>query len=280
MRARLALLAAFASLAFVETASAHPQSSQYCNPCKMPCLSSEACGAVAAAPAPKVVDPCAPGQAHQPAQCPDLDDDHDGIANRDDACPTVAGIPEEKGCPAKDSDGDGVPDHQDKCPSVAGLAALGGCPAVDTDGDGIPDHQDKCPAVAGVADNAGCPPAKAKLNAATKKIEIMETVYFDTGKATIQDRSFPLLDEVAQVLKDNPQVGKVMVEGHTDSTGSAEYNTTLSAARAKAVKAYLVEKGIAADRLDSKGYGPTKPVADNKTKEGREKNRRVEFTIP
>lgn len=237
----------------------------------------------APAPAPvaaKPADPCAAGAAHTPEQCPALDDDQDGILNKDDACPLVAGIAEERGCPAKDTDGDGVQDHQDKCPTVAGVAELGGCPAVDADGDGVPDHKDKCPAVAGVADNAGCPPAKAKLNVETKRIDILEKVYFDTGKATIQDRSFPLLDEVAQVLKDNAQIAKVLVEGHTDNTGAADFNTYLSAERAKAVKAYLVGKGVDAARLDSKGFGPTKPVGDNKTKEGREQNRRVEFTIP
>lgn len=233
-------------------------------------------------PAPVAVDPCAPGQAHTPAQCPALDDDQDGVLNRDDACPTVAGIPEEKGCPAKDTDKDGVPDHKDRCPAVAGLAELQGCPAVDTDGDGIPDHLDKCPLVAGVAAEGGCPPptAKAKLNVETKKIDILEKVYFDTGKATIQPRSFALLDAVAQVLKDNAQVTRVLVEGHTDDTGPAELNTRLSGERADAVKAYLVGKGVDGARLDSKGFGPSRSVGDNKTKAGREQNRRVEFTIP
>lgn len=239
--------------------------------------------APAAAPAPVAVakaDPCAAGQAHTPEQCPALDDDKDGILNKDDACPTVAGIAEEKGCPAKDTDKDGILDHQDKCPTVPGLAELQGCPAVDTDGDGVPDHQDKCPTVAGVAAEAGCPPAKAKLNTATGKIDILEKVYFDTSKATIQDRSYPLLDEVAGVLKNHPELTRVVVEGHTDNTGAADFNTWLSGERAKAVKAYLVGKGIEAGRLDSKGFGPSKPVGDNKTKEGREQNRRVEFTIP
>ncbi len=239
--------------------------------------------APAAAPAPVAVakaDPCAAGQAHTPEQCPALDDDKDGILNKDDACPTVAGIAEEKGCPAKDTDKDGILDHQDKCPTVPGLAELQGCPAVDTDGDGVPDHQDKCPTLAGVAAEAGCPPAKAKRNTATGKIDILEKVYFDTSKATIQDRSYPLLDEVAGVLKNHPELTRVVVEGHTDNTGAADFNTWLSGERAKAVKAYLVGKGIEAGRLDSKGFGPSKPVGDNKTKEGREQNRCGEFTIP
>jgi outer membrane protein OmpA-like peptidoglycan-associated protein len=265
-------------------------------------------GAPKAKPVPKV-DPCAPGQAHTPAQCPNLDDDGDGVKNADDACPTVAGLAELKGCPpvdtdgdgipdnkdkcptvpgvaelegcpAVDTDGDGVPDHKDKCPTVPGVAELEGCPAVDTDGDGIPDHKDKCPTVAGVAQYEGCPPPKAAINTVTKKIDILEKVYFDTGKASIQARSFSLLDEVAKVLNDNPQYDKVMVEGHTDSTGPAALNKTLSANRAAAVKAYLVQKGVTEARLESKGFGPDKPIGDNKTAAGREQNRRVEFLLP
>ena len=232
-------------------------------------------------PAPVVVvDPCAPGQVHSAAQCPNLDDDGDGILNKDDACPTVAGIPEEKGCPAKDTDGDGIFDHQDKCPTQAGPKENGGCPDTDRDGDGVVDRLDKCPDVAGTAEFEGCPPAKAKVNVETRKIDILEKVYFDTNKATIQKRSFAVLDDVAAVLGRHPEITKVLVEGHTDSTGAADYNMSLSDARAKAVKDYLVGKGVAADRLEAQGFGQTKPIADNKTRAGRDENRRVEFTIP
>jgi OmpA-OmpF porin, OOP family len=233
-------------------------------------------------PPPPVVkvDPCAPGQTHTPDQCPDLDDDGDGIRNADDACPLVAGIPENKGCPDVDTDGDGIPDRLDKCPTVKGIPENQGCPDVDTDGDGIPDRLDKCPTVPGVPENDGCPPEKAKLNLETKKIDILDMVYFDTSKATIQERSYSLLDDVAKVLADHAEVATVRVEGHTDNTGPAAFNTWLSDERAKAVKAYLIKKGIDAGRLEAKGYGPAKPIADNKTKEGREKNRRVEFVLP
>jgi outer membrane protein OmpA-like peptidoglycan-associated protein len=231
-------------------------------------------------PPPAPVDPCAPGQVHTPAQCPNLDDDQDGVLNRDDACPTVAGIPEEKGCPAKDTDGDGLFDHQDKCPTQAGPKENGGCPDTDKDADGVVDRLDRCPDVAGTAEFEGCPPAKAKVNVVTKKIDILEKVYFDTNKATIQQRSFQLLDDVAAVLGRHPEITKVLVEGHTDNTGAADYNLTLSDARAKAVREYLIGKGVAADKLDAQGFGITRPVADNKTKAGREQNRRVEFVIP
>ena len=230
-------------------------------------------------PAPVKVDPCAPGQIHTPDQCPGLDDDNDGVKNADDACPLVAGPAENKGCPDKDTDGDGIVDRLDKCPDVPGVKEAEGCPAVDTDGDGILDYLDKCPTVPGDAAHEGCPPPKASINAATKKIDILEKVYFDTSKSTIQARSLPLLDEVATVLNAHPEINKVLVEGHTDSLGAAAFNKKLSADRAAAVKAYLVTKGVQAERLDTAGFGPEKPIADNKTAAGRDQNRRVEFTI-
>jgi outer membrane protein OmpA-like peptidoglycan-associated protein len=123
------------------------------------------------------------------------------------------------------------------------------------------------------------PVSSARVKVSEKKIELLEKVYFDTGKTTIKAGSLPLLDEVAQVLNSNPQVKKVLVEGHTDNQGKAGPNTKLSEGRAQAVKDYLVNKGVAPERLDSKGFGPTRPIADNKTAKGREANRRVEFVI-
>jgi len=122
------------------------------------------------------------------------------------------------------------------------------------------------------------PPPRVKMT--EKKLDLLEKVYFDTSKTTIKPGSFALLDEVAQVLNDNPQVKKVVIEGHTDNTGAADVNTKLSQGRAEAVRAYLVKKGVAADRLEAKGFGPTRPIADNKTAKGREANRRVDFVIP
>ena len=106
---------------------------------------------------------------------------------------------------------------------------------------------------------------------------VFRNIYFDFDKATIKPESEPILDEVSDFLKANPNM-KMEVQGHTDSKGTAAYNLKLSDRRAAAVKAYLVkDEAIKSDRLTTKGYGLTKPVASNDTEEGRAKNRRVEF---
>ena len=170
-----------------------------------------------APPAP--VDPCAAGQQHTPEQCPDLDDDGDGVVNRGDRCPL------EKGS----------------------------------------------------ADNQGCPRVVVQREA--KKVELREKVQFDTGKATIRPESSSLLDEIAETMKAHPEIKKVVIEGHTDSTGGAALNKRLSQTRADAVMKALVSRGIEASRLSAKGFGPSKPVAANDTADGREANRRVEISI-
>jgi outer membrane protein OmpA-like peptidoglycan-associated protein len=124
-------------------------------------------------------------------------------------------------------------------------------------------------------------PAKPVMKAKRvgKKIEISEKVMFETGKAEIKVDSHQLLKDVATVLRENPSVSKLRVEGHTDSVGKDQANKKLSQDRADAVKAFLVGVGIDANRLEAVGYGEEKPVADNATDEGKEKNRRVEFNI-
>ena len=204
--------------------------------------------------------------------CPDTDGD--GIPDKDDACPDIAGLKEFNGCP--DTDGDGVPDKDDKCPDVAGPAENGGCPWPDTDGDGVLDKDDQCPNEAGPESNNGCPEPndddQKRLN------QYAKTILFDTGKASIKFESAEVLSQIINVLKKFPK-SRFRIEGHTDSTGKRAKNMLLSQDRADAVKVYLIQGGIASDRLESIGYGPDKPIASNKTRKGRELNRRVEINL-
>ena len=119
---------------------------------------------------------------------------------------------------------------------------------------------------------------RVKVNRETKKIEISQKVFFATGKSKIRRRSFDLLNEVSEVLKSNRTMA-VLVEGHTDSVGSSSSNLRLSQRRADAVRNYLIDRGIAPSRLTAIGFGEERPIESNRTKAGREVNRRVEFTI-
>jgi outer membrane protein OmpA-like peptidoglycan-associated protein len=123
------------------------------------------------------------------------------------------------------------------------------------------------------------PPGPARVVLTESSIKITDKVQFATGSAEILPVSFGLLDEVANVLRENPQIQQLQVEGHTDSTGTAAINRKLSQQRAESVKKYLADKGVDAKRMVAKGFGPDKPLADNTTDEGKEQNRRVEFNI-
>ena len=123
------------------------------------------------------------------------------------------------------------------------------------------------------------PPGPDRVVLTPSNIAIMDKVQFETGKADIKPESHGLLDEVAKVLKDNPQIEVISVEGHTDSTGSADFNRKLSKQRADSVSKYLSGKGVKAARMEPKGFGPDRPIADNETDAGKEANRRVEFNI-
>ena len=216
--------------------------------------------------------------------CPP-DRDGDGIIDDEDACPDVPGVrsddPKKNGCPP-DRDEDGIPDAEDACPDVKGVKTddpkTNGCPP-DTDGDGITDDKDACPEEKGPADpdpaKNGCP----RVHVTEKEIIITEQVQFDTGKATIKKVSDSLLDNVAEVFKDHGDILRVEVQGHTDNRGGAGMNKGLSQRRAEAVLKALVFRGIAAGRLEAKGYGQDVPIGDNKTDDGRQKNRRVQFKI-
>ncbi len=204
--------------------------------------------------------------------CPDTDGD--GVQDSEDACPDVAGLKNLNGCP--DTDGDGIADKDDKCPTVAGPKENGGCPWPDTDGDGVLDKDDKCPTVKGTVANNGCPEMTQeqiiKLNAYAK------TILFNSGKSSFKQETFPVLQSITAILKEFP-ASKFSIEGHTDSDGADAMNQKLSEDRAGAVKDYLIENGIAADRLTSTGFGESKPIDSNKTAKGKANNRRVEVLL-
>jgi len=153
-----------------------------------------------------------------------------------------------------------------------------GCPP-DLDKDGIPDVEDACPKLQGPRHAEkrfnGCP----QVHVTEEQIIITQQIQFETGKAVIRPESDPILRDVAAILKKHPDIAKLEVGGHTDSNGPAALNRMLSGQRAKAVVTWLTKNGIEGKRLSSKGYGPDAPIADNKTEEGRAKNRRVEFKI-
>ena len=204
--------------------------------------------------------------------CPDRDGD--GIIDTEDACPDVKGSKMMKGCP--DSDGDGVADNVDKCPDVKGPKDNAGCPWPDTDGDGVADKDDKCPTVKGTVANNGCP--EVSDDAIKKLNDYAKTILFNSGKSSIQKQTYPVLQAIVAILKEYP-TAKFSIEGHTDSDGAEEMNQKLSASRADAVKAYLIENGISADRLSATGFGEKYPIDSNKTAKGKANNRRVEVKL-
>jgi outer membrane protein OmpA-like peptidoglycan-associated protein len=223
--------------------------------------------------------PREPGLAEDQG-CPVKDRDGDGIEDAADKCPREAGPAARQGCPVKDTDGDGVVDERDLCLTEAGLVELRGCPAKDTDGDNVADHLDNCPQEKGVETNHGCPPQQEQLVAIQKgKLEIKQAVFFATNKAVIKRRSFKMLDQIARVIQQHPEIDKIIIEGHTDNVGNAEVNRRLSLARAESVRSYLVKKGVEPSRLEARGYGPDRPLLPTKTARGRAANRRVAFTI-
>ena len=204
--------------------------------------------------------------------CPDRDGD--GIPDKLDACPDKVGPKEHHGCP--DTDGDGVFDDEDQCVLTPGPVENHGCPWPDRDGDGIPDKDDECPDIFGVPENHGCPKLEKKELETIKYA--FENLEFETGKDAIKSKSFFSLNALADLLKKKANYG-LRIEGHTDNVGKDESNLILSQKRADAVKRYLIKRGVDGNKLESFGYGASKPIADNDTKEGRQKNRRVEMKI-
>ncbi|MCP3144832.1 OmpA family protein [Pyxidicoccus xibeiensis] len=281
---------------------------------------------------------CEPGLPHTMEECPDMDEDHDGVRNSVDRCPTEPGDIARSGCSAKDTDSDGVEDTLDGCPFEPGLVANQGCAVQDADKDETPDDSDSCPSEAGPADNRGCPvrdadkdgidndkdacpnefgpperdgcperdtdkdtvpnridscanePGTVKNFGCPQQIQplvelkrdrllLTGKVYFDPGQIRLQARSHEVLDWVAKVIKEHPEMPLFLIAAHTDDRGFPDANRRLSQGRAESVRQYLVNKGVPPERLEAQGYGQSQPAESNATSIGRENNRRVEFLI-
>lgn len=211
--------------------------------------------------------------------CP-VDSDGDGVPDYLDRCP---GTPaefsvDEKGCPL-DSDKDGVLDPFDECPNTPTDVRVNdkGCP-IDSDKDGIPDYLDKCPDTQPNVEvnEFGCPKfEKSEKEETSFVLQGMTT--FEIGKAVLTEQAKTELKKLAELMKKYPD-SKWRIEGHTDSQGSSEYNKKLSQERADAVKKFLINLGVNSKNLIAEGMGEDYPIADNKTEEGRQKNRRVVIT--
>ncbi len=197
------------------------------------------------------------------------------------APPPAAPAPAPAAAPPPDRDGDGIPDDVDACPDQPGPGSAtpseNGCPPPPPPPAAEPLPAEPPPAAAAPAPAVPPPAPLAEVKA--NRIEILQPITFETDRDVIQPGSVPVLEEVAHVLAAHPGIAHVRIEGYTDSRGSAAHNTALSDRRARVVRRWLVDKGIAAGRLGAKGFGPARPVADNATPEGRAVNRRVEFRI-
>jgi OOP family OmpA-OmpF porin len=220
----------------------------------------------------------------------EADRDGDGFPDNIDKCPDIKEDGKEPdptdGCPVDaDRDGDGIPDDMDRCPDTPedmdGIEDQDGCPEKDADNDGIPDAEDKCPLEPGpasdIAEKHGCP-GLAKIDEASGEIAILEPIQFEYNSAAIKPVSFPILDDVVGLLKARQNL-RIGVYGHTDSRGNDNYNLNLSKRRAASVMKYLNEHGIAANRLESEGYGESRPKCPEETEECWAINRRVEFKM-
>ena len=229
---------------------------------------------------------------------PDLDNDQDGVPDVSDGAPLGPedrdNFQDDDGVPDLDNDGDGIPDAKDDCPGTDETVAKGvitaedkdgfedndGCPDLDNDNDGIADTDDKCPDEAETfndfEDEDGCPDKKPEVAVKKGQAIVLKGVTFASGSALLTPESKQILEKVVRTLLENKEI-EVEIRGYTDNTGSYETNVRISQQRADAVREYLVANGVPFSRIKTMGFGPANPIAPNNTREGRAKNRRIEF---
>jgi len=237
--------------------------------------------ALAESPEERCVDHPAPPPP--PVVEEDKDTDGDGIPDSKDMCilepEDIDGYEDADGCPDPDNDNDGIPDIADKCPNqpedMDGFQDTDGCPDPDNDKDTVLDVDDFCPNTPGQPGGSrpGCP---GLIVVTAREIRITQQIHFEFNKSKIRPESFPILDAIVDVLKDQPKIS-LEVQGHTDNVGAAAYNKKLSQARADSVRAYLIAHGISSARLTAMGYGMSQPIVSNDTATNRALNRRVQF---
>jgi outer membrane protein OmpA-like peptidoglycan-associated protein len=228
---------------------------------------------------------------HNAGPVPDLsataakDSDGDGVPDSSDRCPDQQEDRnpghEADGCSDLDDDRDGIPDTRDACPrqpeDVDGSHDEDGCPDPDNDADGLEDARDACPDRAGPAEQQGCPRKDyPNVTLTERELRLAVPITFEGDSATIRSVSFPTLDTVAELLRDQPRM-TLEIGAHTNSQGDDAENQLLSQSQADSVRKYLVEHGVDSARLTSRGYGETRPIESNSTSQGRAINRRIEL---
>jgi outer membrane protein OmpA-like peptidoglycan-associated protein len=224
--------------------------------------------------------------------CPDLDNDNDSITDDKDKCATDAEdrdrFQDDDGCPERDNDNDGVLDEQDKCPVAAedkdGFQDSDGCADPDNDGDGIVDKADKCPqeaeAINGNADDDGCPDRGDSLVVISPdRLDLLDNVQFDGNGSKISRASKNILGQIGATLRAHPELVRIRLTAHVQPTSNTARDLKLSEERAKAVREWLVDWGIDPLRLQSSGFGGTKPLVDPKSKGAQSINDRFELII-
>lgn len=226
----------------------------------------------------------------KPKKVPPADRDKDGVPDKTDKCPDVPedkdGFEDGDGCPDEDNDQDGLLDGDDQCPDEAedkdGFEDSDGCPDPDNDQDGVLDENDQCPTkketINGVKDDDGCPD-RGVIEMVDDRIVLDGRVLFATESWQIRRRGWRLLRAVRNLQQQHPEWEVVVIEGHADYRGGDRYNLRLSEQRAERVMNALIELGVPAELMTSKGFGSAKPVNRGSSERSLARNRRVEFVV-